>query len=98
MAIIWRGENFKALHVVDLDGAFEGKPSNLNCLKAIVEAVDIPVEFGGGLRTYDDVKQVIDTGIYSVIIGTAAVNDEELLLKLLQRFWAAKNRGRNRHA
>ncbi|MFZ1082935.1 MAG: 1-(5-phosphoribosyl)-5-[(5-phosphoribosylamino)methylideneamino]imidazole-4-carboxamide isomerase [Candidatus Kryptoniota bacterium] len=86
MAIIWRGENFKALHVVDLDGAFQGKPSNLNCLKAIVEAVDIPVEFGGGLRTYDDVKQVIDTGIYRVIIGTAAVNDEELLLKLLRDF------------
>ncbi len=86
MAIIWRGENFKALHVVDLDGAFEGKPKNLQALKSIVDAVDIPVEFGGGLRTYEDVEQVISTGIYRAIIGTAAVNDEELLLRLLRDF------------
>jgi len=86
MAIVWRGENFKCLHVVDLDGAFEGKPMNLGCLKSIVDVVDIPVEFGGGLRTYEDVKQVIDLGIYRAIVGTAAVNDDELLLKLLRDF------------
>jgi phosphoribosylformimino-5-aminoimidazole carboxamide ribotide isomerase len=86
MAVIWRGENFKALHVVDLDGAFEGRPMNLECLKAIVEAVDIPVEYGGGMRTYEDVKRALDTGVYRVIIGTVAVNDEELLLKLLRDF------------
>ena len=86
MAIIWRGENFKALHVVDLDGAFEGKPVNLDCLKAIVNAVDIPVEYGGGMRTYEDVKRALDTGIYRIIIGTVAVNDEELLLRLLRDF------------
>ncbi|MCL5033729.1 MAG: 1-(5-phosphoribosyl)-5-[(5-phosphoribosylamino)methylideneamino]imidazole-4-carboxamide isomerase [Bacteroidetes bacterium] len=90
MAIIWRGENFKALHVVDLDGAFEGKPKNLQALKSIVNAVDIPVEFGGGLRTYEDVEQAINTGIYRVIIGTAAVNDEDLLLKLLKDFGARR--------
>ncbi len=90
MAIIWRGENFKALHVVDLDGAFEGKPKNLQALKSIVGAVDIPVEFGGGLRTYEDVEQAISTGIYRVIIGTAAVNDEDLLLKLLKNFGARR--------
>lgn len=86
MAIIWRGENFKAIHVVDLDGAFEGHPVNFAALKSIVEAVDIPVEFGGGLRTYEAVKQAFDIGIYRAIIGTAAVNDEELLIKLLQEF------------
>lgn len=86
MAIIWRGENFKALHVVDLDGAFEGHPVNIAALKSIVQAVDIPVEFGGGLRTYEAVKQAFDIGIYRAIIGTAAVNDEKLLIKLLQEF------------
>ncbi len=86
MAIIWRGENFKALHVVDLDGAFEGRPVNLNALKAIVDAVDIPVEFGGGLRSYEDVKRAIEAGVYRVIIGTAAVNDEQLLISLLKDF------------
>ncbi|MGB9591503.1 MAG: 1-(5-phosphoribosyl)-5-[(5-phosphoribosylamino)methylideneamino]imidazole-4-carboxamide isomerase [Candidatus Kryptoniota bacterium] len=86
MAILWRGENFKALHVVDLDGAFEGKPLNFDSLKSIVEAVDIPVQFGGGLRTYDDVKRVLDLGVYRAIIGTAAVTNRDLLLKLLEDF------------
>ncbi len=86
MAIVWRGENFKALHVVDLDGAFEGRPVNFPALKSIVDAVDIPVEFGGGLRTYEAVKQAFDIGIYRAIIGTAAVKDEELLIRLLQEF------------
>lgn len=86
MAILWRGENFKALHVVDLDGAFEGKPLNFESLKAIVDAVDIPVQFGGGLRTYDDVKRILDIGVYRVIIGTAAVTDRSLLLTLLKEF------------
>lgn len=90
MAIVWRGENFKALHVVDLDGAFEGAPRNLDALKSIVDAVDIPVEFGGGLRTYEDVEGAINTGIYRAIIGTAAVNDEDLLLKLLRDFGARR--------
>lgn len=86
MAIVWRGENFKALHVVDLDGAFEGRPVNFAALKSIVDAVDIPVEFGGGLRTYENVKAAFDIGIYRAIIGTVAVNDEELLIRLLQEF------------
>ncbi len=86
MAIVWRGENFKALHVVDLDGAFEGKPANFDALKSIVDAVDIPVEFGGGLRTYEAVKEAFDIGIYRAIIGTAAVKDEDLLVKLLREF------------
>jgi phosphoribosylformimino-5-aminoimidazole carboxamide ribotide isomerase len=86
MAVIWRGENFKALHVVDLDGAFEGRPVNLPALKAIVEAVDIPVEFGGGLRSYETVKQAFEIGIYRAIIGTAAVKDEDLLMRLLQEY------------
>ncbi len=86
MATIWRGENFKTLHVVDLDGAFEGKLSNFNALKSIVDAVDIPVEYGGGVRTYEDAKKVIDAGVYRVIIGTAAITDEDLLLRLLRDF------------
>ncbi len=86
MAIIWRGENFKALHVVDLDGAFEGKPVNVGKLKEIVAAVDIPVEFGGGLRNYENVKEIVEAGVYRVILGTAAVTDPELLLKCLRDF------------
>jgi phosphoribosylformimino-5-aminoimidazole carboxamide ribotide isomerase len=86
MAIIWRGENFKTLHIVDLDGAFEGKLSNYDTVKRIVDAVDIPVEYGGGVRTYEDAKKMIDAGVYRVIIGTAAVNDEDLLLRLLRDF------------
>jgi len=86
MAIIWRGENFKTIHVVDLDGAFEGRPSNFETVKCIVDAVDIPVEYGGGVRTYEDAKKMIDAGVYRVIIGTVAVSDEDLLLRLLRDF------------
>ncbi|HEY9164967.1 MAG TPA: 1-(5-phosphoribosyl)-5-[(5-phosphoribosylamino)methylideneamino]imidazole-4-carboxamide isomerase [Candidatus Kryptonia bacterium] len=85
-AIVWRGENFKALHVVDLDGAFEGKLVNFDTLKCIVEAVDIPVQFGGGLRKYEDAKRALDAGVYRVIIGTAAVENRKMLLRLLKDF------------
>jgi len=85
-AIIWRGENFKALHVVDLDGAFKGKVVNFETLKRIVEAVDIPVQFGGGLRKYDDAKRALDAGVYRIIIGTAAVEDRKMLRELLKEF------------
>ena len=48
MAILWRGENSKTIHVVDLDGAFDGKMKNLDVLQRMMKAVDIPIQIGGG--------------------------------------------------
>ena len=61
------------LHVVDLDGAFEGKGVNTPLIRSICEAVSIPVETGGGIRTMDDIEERIDTGVFRVIIGSRAV-------------------------
>ena len=97
MAIIWRGENFKTIHLVDLDGAFEGRLSNYETAKQIVDAVNIPVEYGGGVRTYEDAKKMVDAGVYRVIVGTAAVSDEDIPPEVIERFRPEKNCRRDRY-
>jgi phosphoribosylformimino-5-aminoimidazole carboxamide ribotide isomerase len=66
---------FEWLHVVDLNGAFEGKPVNEEAVKAIFDAVHIPIQLGGGIRDLDTVITWLDKGIDRVILGTAAVRD-----------------------
>ncbi len=70
MAKLWRLENAKSLHVTDVDGAMEGHPVNVDVIRQMVRTVDIPIELGGGLRTFDDVRNAFDNGIYRVVIGT----------------------------
>lgn len=86
MARRWAGEGGSYLHVVDLDGAFEGKPVNVDIIRSIVAAIDIPVEVGGGLRTDDDLRQLIDAGVSRAIIGTRALADKEGLKALVAEF------------
>lgn len=74
------------LHVVDLDGAFAGRPANLEAIKKIAGAVKIPFQVGGGLRTEEDVQKLLDIGAARVIIGTRAVSSPEFMCLLLQRF------------
>ena len=75
------------IHVVDLDGAFEGGESpNRAVVKKLVAAVDVPIEFGGGVRSMDDVQQLCDAGVARVVLGTLAVESPELLRKLVSRF------------
>ncbi len=90
MAILWRGENSKTLHVVDLDGAFDGKMKNLETLQRMMKAVDIPIQIGGGIRTYEQVKQLFDIGLYRVVLGTAAIDDPELVARCVKDFGARK--------
>jgi phosphoribosylformimino-5-aminoimidazole carboxamide ribotide isomerase len=85
-AKLWRRENAKILHVVDLDGALEGRPKNMKIIEKIVNAVDIPIEAGGGFRTYDDVKYAIEIGVMRVIISTIAIKNPELVKKLISDF------------
>ena len=73
MARRWAQGGAEYLHVVDLDGAFEGEPRNLELVKRIVEAVDCPVELGGGLRSDEAVEAALATGIARAIVGTRAV-------------------------
>jgi phosphoribosylformimino-5-aminoimidazole carboxamide ribotide isomerase len=86
MALRWQDEGAAALHVVDLDGAFAGVSANLVAVKAITEAVTIPVELGGGLRTRDDVARVLDLGVAWAIMGTSALRDRPALEAALVEF------------
>lgn len=77
----WVKLGAKLIHVVDLDGAFSGKPKNLSLVKDIARSIDIPIEFGGGVRSIETIKEVIDSGISRVVLGTKAVEDKKFLEK-----------------
>lgn len=74
------------LHVVDLDGAFEGRPKNATLIARIAHAVDIPVQVGGGLRTREAVQAVFDAGASYAILGTMAVDDPETFSAIANAF------------
>ncbi len=75
----WVAGGARALHVVDLDGARDGRPANLEHVRRIAEAVDVPVQVGGGLRDIAAVRAAIDAGASRVILGTAAYTDIDFL-------------------
>lgn len=77
---------FEYLHVVDLDGAFAGKPVNAGAVDRILETTAIPLQLGGGIRTLATVAAWLDKGVARVIIGTAAVRDPELVKEAARRF------------
>lgn len=82
----WEELGARWLHVVDLDGAFQGRPVNESGVRAILESVRIPVELGGGLRTREDVQRVLDWGVARVIVGTAACRSPEFVRDLVAEF------------
>lgn len=86
MAKQWEDRGAKRLHVVDLDGAFEGKMKNMEVILKIAESLDIPVEVGGGIRDYETVKNLINGGIYRVILGTSAIYDQEFLKDVIKEW------------
>ena len=74
-ALHWQNQGAEWLHLVDLDGAFQKSPQNLEAVKAILEAADIPVQLGGGVRDEATLAMYFELGISRLIIGTAAVKD-----------------------
>ncbi len=86
MALWWQSEGAKRLHVVDLDGALEGKLKNLNWIRKITASLDIPIEVGGGIRTESDLQTVIKAGASYAILGTKACEDEEFLKKAVDKY------------
>lgn len=79
MALRWEELGAPRLHIVDLDGAFKGKPQNLDVIQEIVQAVKIPIQLGGGIRSFEAVKKVLDLGVDKVILGTAAILKPDLV-------------------
>jgi phosphoribosylformimino-5-aminoimidazole carboxamide ribotide isomerase len=82
-------QGFEYLHVVDLDGAFAGKPMNAVAVERILAAVDIPVQLGGGIRDHATIEAWLAKGVSRVIVGTAAVRNP-LLVKEAARAYAAR--------
>ncbi len=75
MALRWQSLGAPRLHVVDLDGARSGEQANAEAVRAIVEAIDIPVELGGGIRNLETIERWLEAGVDRVYLGTAAVTD-----------------------
>lgn len=85
-AHIFETEGFEYLHMVDLDGAFAGKPMNADAVERILETVTIPIQLGGGIRDTATVEAWLDKGITRVIIGTAAVRDPPFVKQAARDF------------
>lgn len=82
----WARSGFSWVHVVDLDGAVNGAPANHKAVRNIIEAVDIPVQLGGGLRNMTQIEKWLGEGVSRVILGTVAVRDPDLVKKACYEF------------
>ncbi len=82
----FQADGFQYLHIVDLDGAFAGKSVNLEAIKAIRAATDMPIQIGGGIRDLKAVQAKIDAGADRVILGTAAVKDPDFVYRACEKF------------
>jgi phosphoribosylformimino-5-aminoimidazole carboxamide ribotide isomerase len=87
MAGRWTRQGARRIHVVDLDGAFEGKPVNMGIVEEIVRAAgDVPVQVGGGVRSVETIRRYLDAGVDQVIVGTRAVEDPPFLVEVAKYF------------
>ncbi len=85
-AMDWARAGFSWLHVVDLNGAIEGKPVNREAVRAILEASDLPVQLGGGIRDMGQIEDWLSEGISRVILGTTAVQNPDLVKEACNKF------------
>ena len=86
MAIKWADEGAQMLHIVDLDGARYGKITNFSLLQQIIKTVNIPIQVGGGIRSYKVVERLINLGVNRVILGTILWKDKTLAKRLFEDF------------
>jgi len=86
VAVRWARLGAPRLHIVDLDGAKEGSPQNLELIAEIVLAVDIPVQMGGGIRSLETIERVLGLGVDRVVLGTIAVRNPTLVAEACRRF------------
>ena len=86
MAARWEREGAEILHVVDLDGAFERSPKNVEAIKGILDKVNIPIQLGGGLRTMDTISMYLDLGAARVILGTEAIRNPGIVEEACQAY------------
>jgi phosphoribosylformimino-5-aminoimidazole carboxamide ribotide isomerase len=85
-ARIWQEQGGELLHIVDLDGAFAGVPKNREAIKAIIDAIDIPAELGGGIRDMQTIEAYLELGIDRVILGTVAKENPALVEEACKKY------------
>lgn len=85
-AALFEAQGFQWLHMVDLNGAFEGRAVNHEAVEAVLKTVNIPVELGGGIRSMTDIERWLNAGIARVIIGTQAVREPQLVIDACKAF------------
>ena len=85
MAIRWQAEGAEYLHLVDLDGAFQGDSANLHIVSEIVDVLDIPVQLGGGIRSMEQIDAVLALGVHRAILGTAALRQPKLVKQACEK-------------
>ena len=85
-ATAWQFAGFNWIHVVDLNGAFQGQPVNMDAVQAILDAVDVPVQLGGGIRDRRQVERWLEAGVARVILGTVAARNPHLVKDLALAF------------
>ena len=85
-ALRWVDMGATRLHIVDLDGARDGSPANLSAVERIASSVDVPLHLGGGIRDLETARAAIDAGVSRIMLGTAAVEDADLIRTLLNEF------------
>lgn len=85
-ALRWEGLGARLLHVVDLNGAIDGEPRNLAQIEAILKAVSIPIQVGGGIRTLETVRMYLSRGVTRVVMGTAVLQDRVVLEQACKEF------------
>jgi len=86
MAKKWESMGARLLHIVDLDGAVGGSPANREIIARMTDALDIPCELGGGIRSMETIESYLDLGLDRVVLGTAAVKQPELIKEACRKF------------
>jgi len=86
MAMIWRAENAKCIHVVDFNASWHHSHTNENIIKNICDSVIIPVELGGGINSFEDTELAFEQGVARIVIGSLAVDSPKEFEKILNRF------------
>jgi len=79
-------EGAQCLHLVDLDGARDGAPANLETIAAILQAVEVPCELGGGIRSEQTIRQLLDLGLHRLVVGTKALAEPDWLREMCRKF------------
>ncbi|MDD5668691.1 MAG: 1-(5-phosphoribosyl)-5-[(5-phosphoribosylamino)methylideneamino]imidazole-4-carboxamide isomerase [Candidatus Omnitrophica bacterium] len=86
VAGFWEHEGARLIHIVDLDGAFTGVPKNIEIVKNIASEIKTPLEFGGGVRSWEMIESLIAAGVKRVVLGTKAIENRDFLVRAFKIF------------